>query len=315
MKAVALLGSLLAALAASVSSPAAPTVVPRSPGALAVGPNGNLYIADDGSNQILERSRDGAFTVVASGLHQPEGMAFAPDGTLYVADSGSLRVLSIAPGGRISTVAGNGRAGWVESGTPALKATLSWPADVAFAPNGRLVIAADREVLELSAAGTLVRLAGNRHYGGVYGIGGPARNAAADSPNGIAFDRQGNLYIAGFATKALLRITPGGTMRLVDDAFYPRGAAGLVAAPDGSVVGIETTRIVRISPMLVSTVFDFLRRKVPGLGGSFLPHGLAVAASGDVYVDTVDGNGWGDRTMLLVVHRDGQFRVLWAAPR
>lgn len=312
MKARAFLLVPVAALAITVSSSASTTIVPKAPGALAVGPNGNLYIADDGRNQILERSRDGTFTVVASGLHQPGGMAFAKDGTLYVADF--FRVVAVSPRGRISTVAGNGRAGWVEDGTSALNAALN-PSDVTFAPNGRLVIASDREVLELSPAGKLVRLAGNRVYDGVYGIGRPARNAAADSANGLAFDGSGNLFVAGFATKALLRITPGGTMRLVGDAFYPRGDAGLATAPHGRVLAMETTRVVRVTPAGIRTVFDFVYRRVPGLRGNFLPHGIAVAVNGDVYLDTTKDNGWGDRTMLLVLHPDGHYRVLWAAPK
>jgi DNA-binding beta-propeller fold protein YncE len=315
MKAAAQLATLLAALAVTVSSSATTAVVPKAPAALAFGPNGNLYIADDGRNQILERLSNGSFVVFASGLHQPGGIAFSPDGTMYVADAGSGRVLAVSASGRISTVAGNGRAGWVETGTPALKATLGWPSDVAFAPNRRLVIAVDMEVLELGADGMLARLAGNRHYDGVFGIGRPALAASADSPNGLAFDRRGNLFVAGFATKALLRITPAGTMRLVSDAFYPRGDAGLATAPNGQVLAMETQRIVRVTPDGISSVFDFGSRKVPGLRGGFLPHGIAVSRNGDVYLDTAGGNGWGDRAMLLVVHPNGRFRVLWAAPR
>jgi len=40
-------------------------VVPLRPTALAVGPNGNLYVADQSRNQILERLPDGTFVVVA----------------------------------------------------------------------------------------------------------------------------------------------------------------------------------------------------------------------------------------------------------
>jgi DNA-binding beta-propeller fold protein YncE len=315
MKLAGLLGTLLAALAVNVSTAPTATVAPEIPAALAIGSDGNLYVADDGRDEILERLPNGTFRIVATGLNRPGGMAFAPDGTLYVADSGSNRVLAISSRGRISTVAGNGRAGWVETGTAARAAPLGWPSDVAIAPNGRLVIAVDAEVLQLTPKGTLVKLAGNVRYNGVFGIGRPARDASADAPNGLAFDRAGNLFVAGLATKALLRITPGGTMRLVSDAFYPRGNGGLVTAADGSVLGMETTRIVRVTPTRITTVFDFAKRKVPGLRGDFLPRGIAVAPNGNVYLDTDNGNGWGDRTMLLTLHRDGRFDVVWAAPR
>ena len=45
--------------------PAASAVVPDQPRAMAVGPNGDIYIADPARNEILERHSDGAFTVVA----------------------------------------------------------------------------------------------------------------------------------------------------------------------------------------------------------------------------------------------------------
>jgi len=312
VKRAALLGVLVAGLTAALA-PGVGVLVPKVPRALAVGPNGNLYIADDGRNQILERSRAGNFTVVATGLNQPGGMAFAPNGTLYVADSGSNRVRAVSPAGTVSTVAGNGRGGWVESGTPALRAALAGPDDVKLAPSGGLVIAADREVLRLSG-GVLTRIAGSRRYDGIFGIGGPATKAAVDSPDGLAFDRAGNLFLAGFATKALLMITGGGTMRLVSDAFYPRGDAGLATAPNGTVLGMETTRVARVSPAGVRTVVDFLHRTVGGID-HFLPNGIAVARNGDVYLDTDTGNGWVDRTALIVVHPNGGIGVLWEAPR
>jgi sugar lactone lactonase YvrE len=151
-------------------------------------------------------------------------------------------------------------------------------------------------------------------YQGIYGIGGPATRASVDGPDGLAFDSRGDLFLGGFNTKALLMITPGGTMRLVDDAFYPRGAGGLVTAPNGTVLAMETTRVVRVSPTGVRTVVDFLQRKVGGIK-HFLPNGIAVAPNGDVYLDTDNGNGWVDRTALIVVHPNGRIRVLWEAPK
>ena len=312
MKRAALLSVLIAGLTAALA-PGANVIVPKLPRALAVGPNGNLYLADDARNQILERRRDGTFTVVATGLNRPGGMAFATDGTLYVADSGNDRVRAVSPGGALSTVAGNGRFGWVESRSPALRASIPEPADVKLARTGAVVIAADREVLRL-ARGVLTRIAGSRRYDGIYGIGGSAARAAVDSPNGLAFDKAGDLFLAGFATKALLMITPRGTMRLVSDAFYPRGDGGLVTAPGGTVLAMETTRLVRVSPAGIRTIADFQRRTVGGIR-NFLPNGIAVAPNGDVYLDTDNGNGWVNRTALIVVHPNGGIRVLWEAPR
>ena len=313
MKVAALLGLLAVGLTASPAS-GGNGPVPNVPRALAVGPNGNVYIADDRRNQILERSRDGAFTVVASGLLRPGGMIFAPDGTLYVADSGHNQVRAISPSGRVRVVAGNGKAGWVDTGTPARQAALASPEDVKLAPNGDLVIAATAEVLRLTPAGTLTRMAGIRRFEGIYGVGGPATRASVDGPDGLAFDAKGNLFLAGFNTKALLMVTPAGTMRLLDDRFYPRGSGGLVTEPNGSILAMDTQRVVRISPAGVRTVVDFARTHVPGVR-NFLPNGIAVAPNGDVYLDTDYGNGWANRTTLIVVHPSGGTSMLWEAPK
>ncbi len=52
--------------AAPTTTPASPAAVsPEQPGPLALGPNGDLYLADDGLNEVLARLPDGVFQVIA----------------------------------------------------------------------------------------------------------------------------------------------------------------------------------------------------------------------------------------------------------
>lgn len=128
------------------------------PSALAVGPAGQLYLADDGLNEILQMLPGGRFAVIAgngkagysgdggpaasASLNDPGGMTVARSGTLYFADTGNNRIRAVSPSGVISTVAGTGRlGGWVPTGTPALKASLESPADVVIGPDRALYIA------------------------------------------------------------------------------------------------------------------------------------------------------------------------------
>jgi DNA-binding beta-propeller fold protein YncE len=198
---------------------------PVRPGALAVGPNGVLYVADAARNEILARLPDGSFRVVAAGLRAPAGMAVGRDGTLYVADEGHDRVLAIAPSGAARTIA-----------------RLRSPAAVALRRGSVYVAAAGaNEVVRVARNGKLVRIAGTGDVGpaGVHGIGRPATEASADGPNGLAFDRAGDLFLAGSNTKTLLMVARDGTMRLPSgrDGFYPRGNGGLVSTADGGVLG------------------------------------------------------------------------------
>src|SRR5579859_1269330 len=106
------------------------TVVPKLPGALAVGPNGELYVADAGREQILRRLPDGRFVVVAGtgsagytgdggratrAEVEPGSLAIGPNGVLYFVQTGrtttpsglmSSVVREVAPNGRITTVIG-----------------------------------------------------------------------------------------------------------------------------------------------------------------------------------------------------------------
>jgi hypothetical protein len=321
---------VLAGLAgtAPLSAHSLPGVVPLRPAALAVGPNGNVYMVDRGRNEVLERLPDGRFVVVAgdgragfSGdggpatraeLNYPGGIVFGPGGVLYVADTDNNRVREILPDGEIRTVVGDGRGGWAASGELALRASVAQPAAVAIGPTGRLVVAAEDEVVELGADGRLVRLAGIAGPSGAgdQGLGGPALHAAVGGAADIAFDRAGSLFIACLNIKWLGEVTPQGRLVEVSDAFYPRGYGLVVKAPAGTVFAANNQAIVRLGRFGVRPVVNFADLDIPGVLG-FLPNGLAVDARGDIYADTFDGNGWSNRSALVEVLPDHQVKVLW----
>lgn len=300
------------------------------PGALVVAPRGRLYIADSGRNQILQLLPGGGFIVVAGNgkagfsgdggravhaeLDQPGGMVIAPNGTLYFADTGNNRIRAIAPDGIISTIAGNGKYGWVRNGAPARAATLLSPSSVAIGPERRLYIASagDNQVVRLETNRTLTQIAGNRRYAGVYGVGHRAVEASPDGPSGLAFDRAGNLFIAGFNTKTLLMITPGGRMVLPIglDGFYPRGAGGLVTGPNGHVIAMNGQSIVRLGTGGARIILDLSQRRIDDITG-FLPNGLAVAPDGTIFTDTFAGNGYTSKTAVLKISPGGHIQVLW----
>jgi len=318
---LAVLAVLLAAGCSAGGRPRA-ALSPIRPSSLAIGPKGQLYIADDARDQILQAIPGGKFRVIAgtgkagfSGdggpavraeLDDPGGMTVAPDGTIYLADTGNNRVRAIAPDGRIETVAGSGAAaGWVSDGTKPLAAGLSSPDDVVLTSGGVLYIADAAEILKLTLAGKLEVVAGTPGSRGAPRAGVRATRTSADGPSGMAFDRAGDLFVFGFNTKTLYMISKSGRVDLPIglSGFYPRGPAGLVTLPSGTVIAMDTQQIVEVTRDGVH-VLDTLP-------ATLLPEGIAVDASGTVYADTWLGNGWSTETALYKLGASGQPAFIW----
>jgi hypothetical protein len=331
-------GARSAAGSSSAGLPVGARVVPKQPSSLAVGPGGQLYVADDVRNQILEWSGHRTFHVVAgtgragfSGdgrpalrarLDQPGGMTVAPDGTLYFADIGNSRIRAISPAGTITTIAGNGlpptgRDPWVANGTPARQAALGKPNDVAIGPGGSLYFdAGANEVLRLNPDGTISVITGNRSALAVAGIGGPATKASPDEPWGLALDTRGDLFINGGNTRTLLMVTPAGRMTLPigRQAFYPRGPGGMVTTPRGEVVAMTDEAVVRLSPRGITTIVNLCCGRVPRVG-VFELNGIAPAPGGGFYADTDRGNGFATASALAAIHPSGRVQLLWSSAR
>src|SRR5262249_46047990 len=119
-------------------------------------------------------------------LFYPRGLAFDSGGNLYIAEQQNHRVRKVTPGGTISTVAGNGTAGFGGDGGPATNASLNHPSGVALDSTGNLYIAdnSNERVRKVTPAGTIVTVAGNG-YEGFSGDGGPAVGASLSGPTGV----------------------------------------------------------------------------------------------------------------------------------
>jgi hypothetical protein len=246
-----------AAASRAAPGPTTPTVVPRQPGPLALGTNGDLYVADDALNEILDRLPDGSFKVVAgtgkagfSGdggpatraeLNHPLGMAVAANGTLYFADGGNGRVRAILPNGIITTVAGNGLAATGPAGTPVITGspvtTAIGPTDaVALGPGGSLYIATSFAVLELSPNDVLSDVVDPENDAG-FDPSEPL-NSQCD-PASVAVDGSGDLYVGCSDPFVLVeRLSSGALQSLGTDRPHD-AAAALQVSPGGDVLAVD----------------------------------------------------------------------------
>ena len=130
------------------------------------------------------------------------------DGNVYFSENNGRRVRKVDTEGTITTVAGTGELDFSGDGGPATEATLAGPDGLAFAADGSLYIA-DREnnrVRRIDSDGIIDTVAGTG-VSGYAGDGGPASEAELANPEGIAFDADGNLYIADFGNRRIRKVT------------------------------------------------------------------------------------------------------------
>ncbi len=207
-----------------------------SPYGVAVDATGNLFIADTYNERIRKVGTNGIIITVAGNgtegysgdggaatnaeLPYPAGVAVDATGNLFIADSGNNRIRKVGTNGIITTVAGNGHAGYSGDGGAATNAELNYPAGVAVDATGNLFIA-DRKTTasaRWAPTGLSPRWRATASYpslGGYSGDGGAATNAELDLPDGVAVDATGNLFIADIGNNVIREMGTNGIITTV----------------------------------------------------------------------------------------------------
>ncbi len=205
-------------------------------------------------------------------LNTPNAVAVAPNGDIYIADTLNYRIRMIdSTTGLIHTIAGDGAPGDdptdVGDGGPATSAHLNMPSDLAVAPNGDVYIADmhHQRVRKVDAKTRIITTVAGTGEWGYSGDDGPATQAKLAGPAGIAVVPEGRgrvtLFIADYYNGRVRAVGPDGIIRDVSDegrdafgapsrvAFAAR--KGWLYVADASRDQIVVLNIPKIAPNLV----------------------------------------------------------------
>jgi len=309
------------------------------PTGLARGVDGALYFCDTSNHRIRKVMPDGTIAPVAgtgqpgwSGdggpataakLHEPYEVRFDPAGNIFWVERLSHCVRRLdARTGVVTTVAGNGTAGFSGDGGAATNAQLNEPHSIGFNKAGDLFICdvKNHRIRRVDMkTGVISTFAGTGEKkptpdGAVFAT------APLSGPRALDFDRDGNLWVALREGNAILKldVAKGTVSRIAGtgakgdsgdggpakDATL-NGPKGLSVAPDGNVYLADTeNHVIRMIDVKDGTI-----RLVAGTGtkgdgpeGDALkcqfsrPHGIFVDADGAIYIGDTEAH------RLRVIH-------------
>ena len=169
---------------------------------------------------------------IAAQLSSPGAVAVGSDGSIFIADYGNNRVRKVDTSGIITTVAGNGMSGSPGSsgeGGPATAAPVDHPISVAVGREGDLYIAEGfyPRIRKVDPSGIISTIAGNS-LRGYSGDGGPAKAAQFDFPAGVAVSPEGSLYVPDLWNSRIRRIRQPIPYVTSEGIFIPSEDSGYI---------------------------------------------------------------------------------------
>lgn len=304
----------------------------HNPAGCAFDKHGNFYFAEYQMHCIRKVDINGIITTVAgnltfgyngdnipatsANLFFPSAVITDTLGNLFISDGNNCRIRKVDMStGLISTVAGNGTAGYNGDGIMATNAQLKYPGGICFDSKGNLYISDpnNRRLRVVNAiTGIISTYAGNGNPG-TAGDGGLATNAEI-TPGAICADKHDNIYIADYSTNQarVARVnyltgiinTIAGTKiaYIYNGDGIPATAAniapnGLVADKPGNlfIADGHNDRIRKITPS--GYIYNIAGNGVGGYGGDEgpataaqidQPYGVALDTCGNLYFSDIN---------------------------
>ena len=188
----------------------------------------------------------------SAAFFDPAGVAVNASGDIFVADTGNNEIRQITPTGVVTTFAGSTTSG--SSNGTGTSASFYGPEGVAVNAAGDVIVAdtGNNEIREITPAGVVTTLAGSTTQGHADGTGSAA---SFYQPGGVAVNAAGDVIVADTGNNEIREITPAGVVTTLAGSTTSGAADGTGSA-----------------------------------ASFFHPTGVAVAASGNIYVADYSNN-------------------------
>ena len=194
-----------------------------NPRQIALGPEGNLYIADSGNSLVRRVDAGGIITsfvgstfrqppptVAVASFSTPSALAFDGAGDLYVTEEFGSRVIVIRSSDlSVETFAGTGESGFGGDGGAANEARLNMPRGIAVGGNTVYIADTQNHRVREVVNGNIRTIAGRAHLSG---DGGPALSAQLFRPVSVAAGQDGSLFISDSNNRRVRKVDGTGTI-------------------------------------------------------------------------------------------------------
>ena len=157
------------------------------------------------------------------------GFVLDASGNFYIADANNNVIRKVTPGGTASTFAGSGATGNTDA--TGASASFNGPYDIAIDGSGNLFVADqyNNTIRKITPAGVVTTFAGSGNPGSADGTG---TAASFNLPEGLAFDSNGNLFVADMNNNTIRKITAAGVVTTI-------AGSGQIGTGDG--LGLTAT--------------------------------------------------------------------------
>src|SRR5688500_6498614 len=230
-----LLPRMTAAQRAAIPNPAQGLLVYQTDGSIGIYHYDGSYwrslttgfIPNTTGQAVAQNAIVSTISATVNAIGRVVGIAIDKDGNIYLAGTLSHRVRKVTPSGTVTTLAGNGNAGYQDG--LAASAQFNNPQGIAVDDAGNVYVAdgGNNRIRKIGTDGMVTTVAGTGDADFLDGAGSAAK---FNLPLGITIDKAGTLYVSDAANNRIRKITISGSNSTVT-TLAGNGVEGFADGP------------------------------------------------------------------------------------